>query len=56
MFYQIIDMRKFDIIFMVDVRFEVTINDPRPADDASVKGMAVWAWGPTTAITEDHSK
>ena len=36
--YQILDMRKFNFSFksvsMVDVRFELTINDPWSVDDA----------------------
>ena len=36
--HQILDMRKFAFslksVYMVDVRFELTTNDPCPADDA----------------------
>ena len=38
--YQILDMRKFTFpfnsVFMVDVRFELTTNDPWSVDDAIV--------------------
>ena len=36
--YQVLDMRKFTFsiksVFMVDVRFELTTNDPWSVDDA----------------------
>ena len=40
--YQILDIRKFTFslksVFMVDVRFELTTNDPWSVDDAICKG------------------
>ena len=32
--YQILDMRKFTFLSVVDVRFELTTNDPWSVDDA----------------------
>ena len=44
MIYQIVDMKKFTFLFknlfMVDVRFELTTNDPWSADDAICKGIS----------------
>ena len=42
--YQILDMRKFTFplnsVFIVDVRFELTTNDPWSVDDAIVEGIS----------------
>ena len=47
---------------MVDVRFELTTNDPSPADDAICEGLIRWAKGkrltnrlPNISLTTDCS-
>ena len=43
-FFRFVDMRKFTFllksVFVVDVRFELTTNDPWSADDAICEGIS----------------